>query len=108
MFGEVIDIALDVDTVAASSGVDLKSAFGARKASQPGYGRKGVVAVMPIGSTSNQAGNIQTSPDNSDWSNAQAYDASAGPKLFNVVLDRYIRINNASGTTVGTNFQLLV
>jgi len=112
MFGEVISIASKVKTVAASTAVDLKSAYGARKAAEPGYGRKGIVLVLPLpgaAADSNQAGSIQTSPDNSTWTNAQAYDAANGPTAYNVTLDRYIRVNNTSGIAGnGTNFLLIV
>lgn len=102
MTATVKDLALGVATVAASAAVQMTvSPFGARG------GREAVVAVLPIGSTSDQAGNIQGSSDGSSWSNLQAYDAADGPKFFNVPLYPYMRVNNASGTTVGTNFQII-
>lgn len=104
----VINIALGVATVAASASVDLDAvASGAVRS----YGAQGVVLVEPNGTAAvdaNQAGNIETSPDDSTWTAAQAYNAADGPKGFNVTLDRYIRINNTSGTGASTNFQLLV
>ncbi len=106
MIGRAVDIALGVATVAASASVDLKSAFGAERFSKFGYGWTGTILIGPNGAA-NQVGNIETSDDNTAWGVAQAYVAADGPRVFNVLLKRYIRVNNTSGTTGKTNFQLL-
>lgn len=103
MTAQVKTLALDVSTVAASTGVAMNaSPFAA------GYGRQVIVEVKPIDGGANQVGDIQGSLDGSTgWTDIQAYDAADGPVSFNILLWPYMRVNNESGTTSGTNFQLV-
>lgn len=103
MTAEVKTLALNVSTVAASTAVAMNaSPFAA------GYGRKAIVQVMPKDGGANQVGDVQGSLDGSTgWTDIQAYAAADGPTSFNILLWPYMRVNNESGTTSGTNFQLI-
>lgn len=102
---KVADLARGVNTVAASTAVDMAAA-----GFETGAGRNCVVTMAPRGTAAldpDQAGQIQGSDDGgANYVNllALAYDASTGFTKFAVTCMKLMRVNNTSGTIASTDF----
>lgn len=95
------NLAQEVVTAAASTGIDLQ-ALGF----EYGAGRRINLHVHPEGTTANQVGDVQESDAlATGYADLQAYAGADGHKVIAIYPSkRFLRINNESGTTLGTSF----
>lgn len=102
---KIADLARDVKTVAASTGIDL-DALGF----EYGHGREVTVRMFPrttAAATPTQVGNIETSDAlATGYAVAAGYIAANGIKSFVISAQRYVRVDNTAGTAASTDFEI--
>lgn len=95
--------AIDLDTAAAATAIDL----GSETPYANGFTAVGV--IVQLGATGSPVAKIQTSPDNSTWTDAVTMTGLVPTTMAEVALQRYVRANVTTAGSAGTaNFYLIV
>jgi hypothetical protein len=95
--------AIDLDTAAAQTAIDLDGT------TPYAEGFTAVGVITQLGATGSPVAKIQTSPDNSTWTDVVTMTGLVPTTMAEVTLQRYVRANvSTAGSAGAANFYLLV